>query len=192
MLKSFFCSTLFLSLTPLWISIIFIDILSIYANSSYSLLCTETISIIVIIIGFIASTLIFRISINPRDKNPNCYKIQSIAEEKVNVTEYILAYTLPLLAFDFTQLRDIILFLIFFFILVFLYQRHWYFPPNIALELAGYKFFKCNLSNIASDANEYPIEKIVISKQDLKEKKGEFWLITINNECFFHVMDNNH
>ena len=191
MLKSFFCSTLFLSLTPLWISVIFIDILSIYKNSSYSI-CTETISIAGIIVGFIASILIFKISITPRNKTPKYYKIQKIAEEKVNATEYILAYTLPLLAFDFTQLRDIILFLIFFFILVFLYQRHWYFPPNIALELLGYKFFKCELSDVTSDTNETPIERIVISKQDLKEGVEEITTVQINNECVFHVTNDNH
>ena len=61
------------------------------------------------------------------------YTIDDVEEEKALSSEYLLSYILPLFAFDFTVWHQVILFLVFFFVLAFLCICHNYFNVNILL-----------------------------------------------------------
>lgn len=173
-------SMLFLSLLPLWISILIIDIVKIYRFSPN--IYTEIISFFTILLGFIISIGIFVLNRN-KTTNTIHYKIISVSEVKIKTAEYILTYILPILAFDFTHWLDTILFLIFFSLLFFLYNRHNYFPANIFLELCGYKAFECEIENTLN----HTIERTIISKEDLKTLSGtNINTRIINNDCLFY------
>ena len=118
-------SMFFLSFAPLWVSILFIDIKSIIENQTE--IVTEKYSVLFILILAIISLVILMISFNKQNKNgAQEFTIESVEEEKTITAEYLLSYILPLFAFDFTIWHQVVLFLIFFFVLAFLCIRHNY------------------------------------------------------------------
>ena len=60
-------------------------------------------------------------------------------------SEFLLAYILPMIAFDFTELKSVVLFAIYFVMLAFLCIRNSNVYTNIWLEFKGYKMFSCDL-----------------------------------------------
>ena len=99
------------SFFPLWISIIFIDVKSIIYNGSN--LYTEIISIIAIVIVNFFSIIALCNWIKREPITSEEMKISYACENKTISSEYLLAYILPLFAFDFTQWDSVVLFLIF-------------------------------------------------------------------------------
>ena len=91
----------FLSFSPLWISVLFIDIKNIYEGNLN--LWTEVISISLIVIFTIISMVVLLCELNPRNaNNKQEYILVSAKDEKTITAEYLLSYILPLFAFDFT------------------------------------------------------------------------------------------
>lgn len=172
-------SMFYLSFAPLWISIIFIDLKSIFIDRTPTYY-TECISIICIIILVVTSVLILWVELCKRKEIGKIkYTVTNAIEEKTITAEFLLSYTLPLFAFDFTRWDNIILFLIFFFTLAFLCIKHKYFSVNIALEIAGYRFYKCILQN----TDKIETTQIVISRKKLNGCIGNtVYLKPINNE----------
>lgn len=171
-------SMFYLSFFPLWVSILFVDIKSIIENQTD--IVTEQCSVFMIPILFITSLIILRTSFNKENRNgAQQYTIDGIEEEKTITSEFLLSYILPLFAFDFTVWHQVVLFLIFFFVLAFLCIRHNYFSVNVLLELRGYRFYRCDLLN----EDEITISKVIISNEQLLNHKTERVLIhPINNE----------
>lgn len=177
-------SLFYLSFTPLWISIIFLDFLSLCNNGNRNTV-TEKYSMIVISIIFVLALCIHFFSFN--EKKRDCvqkYRLESVHEEKAITAEYLLSYTLPLFAFDFTLWHHVVLFLVFFLNLGFLCIHYNRYTANIFLEIIGYRLYKCGLKN---EDNKL-IEKIVVSKERLINRKTEYIEIRpINNECSFDL-----
>ncbi len=171
-------SLFFLSFAPLWISVLFIDIKSIIEKQTGIL--TEKYTVLVILVLSLVSLVILMLSFNKKNTNgAQEFIIDSVEEEKAITAEYLLSYILPLFAFDFTVWHQVVLFLIFFFVLAFLCIRHNYFSVNILLEILGYRFYRCILQNEDGVA----ISKVIISKERLLNRKTEKILIhPINNE----------
>lgn len=168
----------FLSFCPLWISVLFIDIKSIYEKNLN--LWTEVISILMIVITAIISLVVLLCELNPRNaNNKQEYILISAKDEKTITAEYLLSYILPLFAFDFTVWHEVILFLIFFAVFAFLSIRHNYFSVNILLELMQYRFYSCELKN----EDSISISKIVVCKETLSAQAGGTISVrAINNE----------
>ena len=142
------CSMFFLSFAPLWVSILFIDIKSIIEKQTSVM--TEKYSILAIPIISIISLVVLMLSFNKKNTNGSHeYTIDGVEEEKALSAEYLLSYILPLFAFDFTVWHQVVLFLVFLFVLAFLCIRHNYFSVNILLELFWYRFYRCTLQNEA-------------------------------------------
>lgn len=176
----------FTSFIPLWITVLFVDMKSIFENTDN--VWTEKISAILICIGCLICVFM------PLEKNLSFrsekYILNSSKECKTVNSEFLLSYILPLLAFDFTQWDGVVQFLIFFIVLGYLCIRHNYFSVNIVLELKGYKMYECTLTN----SDGIKIERTVISKQQLSIKRGyEIELKTINNDILIDDagIDNN-
>lgn len=185
MLRLFPFSLYFLSFMPLWISIVFIDFLSIIETDTSKI--TEYISI-----GCIVLMLILSISIVVRELcrvGKEGSKVQTIRfarEEKAITVEYLLSYVLPLFAFDFTLWKQVVLFLIFFVTLGYLCIRHNYYSANIILELAGYRFYWC----IVENSDKVETKQLIISKQRLNNQKGStIYVLAINNDYGLDVSD---
>lgn len=100
------------SFLPLWVSIIFIDVKSLICNGSN--MYTEIVSIIVIVIANFFSIILLCNWIKRELVTSEELKISYACENKNVSSEYLLAYILPLFAFDFTQWDSVVLFLIFF------------------------------------------------------------------------------
>ena len=179
------CSMFFLSFAPLWVSILFIDIKSIIVKQTGVM--TEKYSILVILIISIISLVILMLSFNKKNTNVSQeYIIDTVEEEKTLSAEYLLSYILPLFAFDFTVWHQVVLFLLFFFVLAFLYIRHNYFSVNILLELFGYRFYRCTLQN----EDGVSISKVVISKERLLNRKTEpIQTHPLNNEYSIDIQN---
>lgn len=104
----------FLSFVPLWVSILFIDFMSLHHSQANP--WTEIISIsLITVVSLISIIVLLRVLCVP--KGADCiadYKIVEINEEKKISTEYLLSYILPLFAFQFDKWTDVVTFLIFF------------------------------------------------------------------------------
>ena len=168
----------FLSFCPLWISVLFIDMKSIYEGNLN--LWTEIISLLLIMIATIISLVVLLCELNPRKtNNKQEYILISAKDEKTITAEYLLSYILPLFAFDFTVWHEVILFLIFFSVFAFLSIRHNHFSVNVLLELMQYRFYSCELEN----EDGVSISKIVVCKETLSAQVGGTILVrAINNE----------
>ena len=154
----------FLSLFPLWVSILFVDIVSIWSN--HSALITEWVGVIVISLILIASVLLVVVArfswIEESEKRS--FILVEAREEKTLTAEYLLSYILPLIAFDVTCWDGAVLFAFFFLVLSFLSIRHRIFVFSLAFEIFGYKAYVCKLE---AESGGKPLHKIVISKNPL-------------------------
>lgn len=179
MSKRFAFNMFFLSFSPLWLSVLFVDFKSIFIDKNENLITEiSLISIILFLWGFafIDINVYFHKVNNIR---VDTYSLIETKENKTITSDFLLSYILPLFAFDFTQWDGVVEFLVFFSVLAFLCIRHNHFSVNIILELMKYKMYDCVLLN--SDNQE--IERIVISKNSLMICKGkEITIKHINND----------
>ena len=177
-------SLFFLSFTPLWISILFVDILNIIQGDEH--LCTEYIGMVCIILSLIFSLIVlFKELKSQCTEGTHLYTIVNVKEEKTITTEYLLSHILPLFTFDFKQWDGAILFLIFFITLGFLCIKHNNFYVNIVLEIAKYNFYSCTLIN----EDNVQINKIVISRRKLTGCIGDdIHLKLLNNELGLDIL----
>ena len=180
-IKSF--SLFYLSLTPLWLSIGFIDGMSIWNDNPN--IYTEIISIVVMIIVMIVSAIVVAVSFRKSNgSGAQPFILKCIKEEKLITAEYVLTYVLPLFAFDFTVWYGVVLFLLFYFVLAFLHIRHNRLGANIILEIFGFCYYECTLEN----EDGILIEKNIIARKSLLSKKNyEIIAKPINNEYYFDV-----
>lgn len=178
MSKLFFFSLYFTSFTPLWLSVLFIDIKSCIENSQSTVI--EFYSIIVILIIWLISILIIKMVLFSKyEEGTTRFILNSVKEEKSIASEYLLSYILPLFAFDFTKWDSVILFLIFFVTLAFLCIRHNYFSVNIVLEILKYQVYTCKIEN----DDQISVTTSIISRKNLMAKRGEeIRLKALNNE----------
>ena len=167
MLSLFSWSMYFLSFTPLWLAVLFIDSRSMASQIRNR--GTEIISILCILLGMVVALFVLVHCLRKARKEDRQECILSEAKEQKSVTaDFILAYILPLLAFDFTKWDQVVLFLIFFVTLGLLCIRHNYLILNVILDLMRYRFYEC----IYLNADNTEIHRTVISQQRLNARIG--------------------
>ncbi len=116
------------------------------------------------------------VSINKflKEKKSNNYppriKIRKAIRVNKLSSEFLLAYILPMIAFDFTKLKSVVLFVIYFGILAFLCIRNSNVYTNIWLEFKGYRMYLCDLQADIMDRPHIYKECLVISKNNLTVK----------------------
>lgn len=171
------------SFIPLWITILFIDVISIIKKNQY--LITEIIGIAVIFVILSMSILIIVLSMKSITLSSyKIYKIEAATQEKGITSEFLLSYVLPLFAFDFTQWDSVVQFLIYFFILAFLCIRNNNVYANLIFECLNYKFYTCDLI-WAPEPNTPAIQAIVISNSNLCAMKGNTIDVAPLNKPFY-------
>ena len=173
----------FLSFAPLWLSVVFIDAMSIVKGSPN--VYTEYISISLIILVFVVCLVVMLIALSSKNRDgAQKYVLHEIKEDKMITAEFLLSYILPLFAFNFTVWEQVILFLVFFVIFGLLCIRHNYFCVNIILELAGYRFYQCNMTN----EDGIYVSKTVISRERLNGHVNEEAVLrALNNDIVFDI-----
>lgn len=176
-------SLYFLSFSPLWVSILFIEIKSIVCTNRNHY--TEWVGIGVILLLSISSmaVLLHQLSTLKRFKPPK-RKIVSAREQKVITVEFLLTYILPLFAFDFTRWDEAILFCFFFIVVGYLCIHHNYYCVNVILDVMQYRFYECDLEN----PDGITTTMTVISRKRLNALVGEEISIKeLNDDFSFHT-----
>lgn len=180
------------SFIPLWLSIIVIDVWTIVlfvlenwnrkGKLSDNLIrvlygnCIQFVSIVVISILVLVSIIGINSFLDKKlvkDKNhlPES-KIEKATRANKLSSEFLLAYILPMIAFDFGNPQNIALFTIYFSVLAYLCIRNNNIYTNIFLEFKGYRIYTCDLTcKVLNDYHTYH-DSIVISKSDLTQEEG--------------------
>lgn len=189
MWKKFRWDMFITSFLPLWVSIIIIDIWNaakklvdlwnanntpcqnVFYGLNASLI--EILSIVVILIGIAISILGINSFLRERNCAQNNSKVKIIKATRANKlsAEFLLAYILPMIAFDFSNLQNIVLFLVYFSVLAFLCIRNNNIYTNIFLEFKGYKMYYCDVSSPIINTDHIYRECLVISKKNLCQEE---------------------
>lgn len=188
------------SFMPLWLSIIVSDIWSIvnsvvnkWSSKDKMLhnlrnICKANyvcIFVVLIILGLmifsIASINIFLSDKCSNNAAPKINIKRAIRANKLS-SEFLLAYILPMIAFDFTEFKSVILFAIYFGMLAFLCIRNSNVYTNIWLEFKGYKMFLCDLETSRMGKKHIYVDCLVISKNNLT--------VQIDNDIKYWDFDN--
>lgn len=199
------------SFIPLWISIIIFDLWGLVYDAVAS--CSKEgtvleklrsfaldntipiISIIVIVIMVTFSICGINKFLRNREnsqQNPTGTIIKAKKANKLS-SEFLLAYILPLIAFDFNDLKSITLFLTYFIILAFLCIRNNNIYTNIMLEFKKYRIYSCDIQRpVPGERTIIYYDSLMISKEDLtslENKKIKYW--DCDNYIYIHIKENN-
>ena len=119
------------------------------------------------------------------------YNIDSIKSNKLS-SEFLLAYILPLIAFDFSNLKSLALFVVYFAILAFLCIRNNNIYTNIFLEFKRYRIYLCDIERLVpGDKTTIYYDSLIISKEDLtllEDKSIKYW--DCDNYIYIHIKEN--
>ena len=174
------------SFIPLWISIVIFDIWDIVAafiknwSKNEKLfhnlkICVQAcavqlISILIIVIMVLISIRGINSFLRERNEstqNPQGLIIKARKANKLS-SEFLLAYILPLIAFDFGCIKSIFLFLVYFAILAFLCIGNNNIYTNIMLEFKKYRLFSCDIQcELPGEKKKIYYDSLVISRDDL-------------------------
>lgn len=165
----------FTSFLPLWISIVVTDLWTIgnkIVENSKEAFENSTIEIItiVLLIGYTLFSMFYIsriISVQERSTNKEQGIIVRAKRANKLSAEFLLAYILPMIAFDFSSMNNIVLFLIYFVVLSFLCIRNSNVYTNIFLELKGYKMYECDIERRVMNRTITDEACLVISKNSL-------------------------
>lgn len=185
------------SFIPLWISIIIFDIWDIVADliKNWStnekffrnlVICVQACAvqlISILIISIMVLVSIHGINNFLRERNESTQNPQGliIKARKANKlsSEFLLAYILPLIAFDFGCAKSIFLFLVYFAILAFLCIRNNNIYTNILLEFKKYHLFSCDIQcDLPGEKKKIYYDSLIISRDDLsiyENKEVKYW-----------------
>lgn len=188
------------SFIPLWFSIIVSDIWDFVIlsadnwNQKDKLICNLTvimkigliqlISILIIVIVVVCSIRGINSFLRRLNESDDISRGTIVKATKANKlsSEFLLAYILPMIAFDFGNLQQITLFLIYFAVLAYLCIRNNNIYTNILLEFKGYKMYTCDLRCNILEKDHIYHDSIIISKDDLTQE--------LDNEISYWDFDN--
>ena len=198
--KKFRWNMFITSFIPLWISIMISDVWNIvestiknWINSEPGLdniinICSENwvCIFVVLIIGILMIIGIISINKFIRDKKnishiPQIKIKKAIRANKLS-SEFLLAYILPMIAFDFAEFKSVVLFMVYFGMLAFLCIRNSNVYTNIWLEIKGYRMYLCDLETNKMGRPHIYKECLVISPNNLT--------VIIDNDMAYWDFDN--
>ena len=106
------------------------------------------------------------------------YVLSDCTEQKTVISDYMLAFILPLYAFDFTVWYEVVKFLILFCFFGYLYIKNHLFVSNLIFVVLGYKVYECTLLN----TDDCLLKRQVLSKKPLP--------FCINNKLILKLINN--
>ena len=184
------------SFIPLWVSIIVFNVWKIVENSigawnkkskyvenivnclekSGVELCVTLVVILLVLIS-VRGINSFIKQLKSTTNNPKGTIIRATKANKLS-SEFLLAYILPMIAFDFGEIKDIVLFVIYFSVLAFLCIRNNNIYTNILLEFKGYKMYNCDIECSVLEEKKIYHDSLIISEDDLtqmEENEMPYW-----------------
>ena len=163
-------------------------------NNFLELFCEKWLEIsfsILILFLFIYSAIILNnfIKRNSKSTNNSNGQIKKVTRAFNLSSDFLLAYILPMVAFDFSNLKDVILFVTLFLTLAFLCIRNENIYTNLFLEFLGYQMFYIDLKEDINDESSIVRENILfLSKEDLRLRiNGEITYYQINNFIYINL-----
>lgn len=198
------------SFIPLWISIIIFDLWDLVDSvivshskegallekiRSFALDNAIQITSIIVIIVMVAFSICgineFLRNRENSQQNPVGTILKAKKANKLS-SEFLLAYILPLIAFDFSDLKSIALFLTYFAILAFLCIRNNNIYTNIMLEFKKYRIYSCDIQRPVPGSQTIVFyDSLMISKEDLtslEHKRVRYW--DCDNYIYIHIKEN--
>ncbi len=195
--KRFKFYMLITSFIPLWVSILVIDAWSIFGGSYTSVKqfigCKYVELLTVILILILLGTSLFalgRFFHRKIRKNEisGVGKILSAKRSNNLVSDFLLAYILPMIAFDFTSLQGVVLFMIYFCVMAFLSIRNNSVYTNILFEFGKYHVYDCELECEVLGKKVVRASCMVFSKSNLINKvKTEISYFDFNNDVYIDM-----
>lgn len=177
-------SMYYLSFTPLWVSVLFMEIMSLRHGAEYR--GTEIVSLVLIPVIFIIAVFKMKNGLKPTKTGAVKYELEEAVEEKLVTAEFLATFIIPLFAFDFTTWEGMVLFGFFFLVFGWLCVRHNYFCTNIMLDVFNYRIYECKMV----DGQEVEIERKIISKRNLKLCQGTYiYSKGLNNDYGFDCFE---
>lgn len=171
------------SFLPLWASIIVSDVWNIFQkfynllgmttdNVPLTLLAVwkitqiEVVSIAILTMYSIASIFTICHFISDKRKNPSPPRGTIVKAKRANKlsAEFLLAYILPMIAFDFSALHDVVLFFVYFAVLSFLCIRNNNVYTNFLFEAKGYRMYECDIECKVLTSSKIYENSLIISK----------------------------
>jgi len=130
---------------------------------------------IILIVSIVAtiSILLFAQRKSSPDEKSGSVKIITARKSTTLVTDFLLLYILPMAAFNFSSIRDIFLFLIYFSFITFLSIRNGNVYTNVLFEIMKYRFYKCDIKRKVPAGQHLYYDCVIISKSNLTGKAGE-------------------
>ena len=112
MSKLFTSALFFISFAPLWLSVIFVDTVSLLEDTQSSGIEKIGISTILVVFSISLVFVLKKLRVEANSEAER-YTILTVTEEKTVTSEFLLSYILPLFAFDFTMEKRCVVFDIF-------------------------------------------------------------------------------
>ena len=185
------------SFIPLWVSVLFLlawDVLP-FSYSSFACLFKAKGSVLILAaiimsIAVVSIIAVIRFIVLKRKPNESSGTGKIIAARKSStlVTDFLLTYIMPLIAFDFTSIRDIVLFFVYFALIAFLNIRNGNVYTNILFEFMGYRVYVCDIErNVAGRMHEYK-DCTVISRKSLTGRiEQDFTFYDFDNDIYIDL-----
>ncbi len=137
---------------------------------------TEVLSLILVFV--ICAFSISYIEYIIRDKENNYLSHREVIkfDEKLVATDYIVTTTLSFLAFDFTQLKGLILFLVYFSTLGYMCIKKNNYYVNLYLLTRGYRIYTCKITpttvkgkikEVEKETKEEVLSVTIVTKEEL-------------------------
>ncbi len=171
------------SFLPLWASIVVSDVWSICHKMNnilptstvqtasriftvWNIAKIEVITFLVLVLYSFFSIIYLCCFISNKRKNPSLPTGKIVEAKRANKlsTEFLLAYILPMIAFDFSSAHDVVLFLIYFTVLSFLCIRNNNIYTNFLFEIKGYRMYECDIECPVLTENKLYKNSLIISK----------------------------
>lgn len=174
-------SLFFSSLFPLWFSISLYDLYHlIYCDNNQNARRLYVVTIaVILLLALVASVTIVWFFKKGKKRCSRKRRVDSAVEEKVEASSFLLSYILPLAAFDFSSLVQVLQFFLYFMVLCYLQLKHKIISSNLVLEVLGFTYYKC----VFLDSDDQKVERYVISRKNLKLAIGdEVQTVQLNNE----------
>ena len=131
----------------------------------------EAITTVLLIIFIFISIYQINKTIREQEKNKNKEHGTVKKAKRANklTAEFLLAYILPMIAFDYSDLKSVVLFLIYFSVLSFLCVRNSNVYTNILLEFKGYRMYECDIECGVMNGKHLYTDSLIISKNNLTQ-----------------------
>jgi len=171
------------SFLPLWASILVSDIWNVILKTN-NLIANATeftfqifwetnqiefISVLILVVYSFVSIITLNRFIHIKKTNPSPPNGRVIKAKRANKlsAEFLLAYILPMIAFDFSAMHDVILFFVYFAVLSFLCIRNNNVYTNFLFEAKGYRMYECDIECGVLTSRKIYEHSLIISKNKI-------------------------